>query len=70
MNAYGRPVDGPKLANEFVLHNIDDPNEVITLFELEDVQKVRENFENRQMWHQAAIDLGCGFLMSPCLRDR
>ena len=22
MNAYGRPVDGPKLANEFVLHNI------------------------------------------------
>jgi len=40
MNAYGRPVDGPKLANEFVLHNIDDPNEVITLFELDSVQQL------------------------------
>jgi hypothetical protein len=34
------------------------------------VFRVRENFENRQMWHQTAIELGCGFLMSPCLRGR
>jgi hypothetical protein len=32
--------------------------------------RVRENFENRRMWHQAAVYLGCGFMMSPCLRGR
>ena len=29
---------------KYVLHNVDDPNEVFTIFELEDVQKAREFF--------------------------
>jgi hypothetical protein len=30
------------LKEKYVLHNIDNPNEVITLFELDDLQKARE----------------------------
>jgi len=31
---------------KYVLRSVDDPNEVFTLFELEDVQKAREFFES------------------------
>ena len=37
------------LKEKHVLHNLDDPNEVITLFELEDVQKAREFFESADL---------------------
>ena len=37
------------LKEKYVLHNIDDPNEVITLFELEDVQKAREFFDSADL---------------------
>jgi hypothetical protein len=37
------------LKEKCVLHNIDDPNEVITLFELEDVQKAREFFNSADL---------------------
>lgn len=36
------------LKEKYVLHNIDDPNEVITLFELEDVQRAREFFDSSE----------------------
>ena len=31
---------------KYVLRSVDDPNQVFTLFELEDVQKAREFFES------------------------
>jgi hypothetical protein len=31
-----------RLKQEYLLHNLDDPNEIILLFEAEDVQKARE----------------------------
>ena len=34
------------VTEKYLLHNVDDPNEVFTLFELEDVQKAREFFES------------------------
>jgi hypothetical protein len=37
------------LKEKYVLHNIDDPNEVITLFELEDIQKAREFFDSADL---------------------
>jgi hypothetical protein len=41
-----RPVKRPVLQKNTYCINVDDPNEVFTLFELEDVQKAREFFES------------------------